>query len=129
MPLAIQTIGAKGLELEIRGKLEERDYDRVLPMLEGRIAEFGEVDVLIRVSDFSGWSPAAFWEDLKFDVKHFSDVGRLALVGEEPKAKWMALISRPFTGAEVQHFPESELESARAWVGRSGTEDAAPAAG
>lgn len=129
MPLAIQTLGTRGLELDIRGKLEKRDYARVLPMLEGRIAEFGEVDLLIRVSDFSGWTPAAFWEDLKFDVKHFSDVGRLALLGEEPKAKWMALISRPFTGAEVRHFPETGLESARAWVGRSGTEKSAPAAG
>jgi hypothetical protein len=117
MPLAIRTLGAKALEFDIRGKLEERDYERVMPMLEGRIDDFGSVDLLIRVSDFAGWTPSAFWEDLKFDVRHFSDVGRLALVGEEPQAKWMALISRPFTGANVRHFPENDLGKARAWVG------------
>lgn len=116
MPLAIRTLGARGLEFEIRGKLEERDYDRVLPMLEGRIDDFGSVDVLVRVAEFEGWTPSAFWEDLKFDVKHFNDVRRLALVGEEPQAKWMALLSRPFTGADVRHFPETELEAARAWI-------------
>lgn len=116
MPLAIRTLGARGLEFEIRGKLEERDYERVLPMLEGRIDDFGSVDVLVRVADFAGWTPSALWEDLKFDAKHFSDVRRLALVGEEPKARWVALLSRPFTGADVRHFPEAELDAARAWV-------------
>lgn len=128
MPLAIRTLGAKALELEIRGKLEERDYDRVLPMLEGRISDFGEVDLLIRVAEFSGWTPSAFWEDLKFDVRHFNDVGRLALVGEEPKAKWMALISRPFTGADVRHFPQAELDAARDWV-ENAEADAATSSG
>ncbi len=116
MPLAVRTLGARALELDIRSKLEQRDYERVLPMLEGRIEDFGSVDLLVRATDFAGWTPSALWEDLKFDVRHFSDVRRFALVGEEPQAKWMALLSRPFTAADVRHFPEDQLESARAWV-------------
>jgi hypothetical protein len=83
-------------------------------MLDGRISNFGSVDVLVRVADFEGWTPAAFREDPNFDVRHFNDVRWLALVSEQSKS--MALISRPFTAVDVRHFPEAELGAARAWV-------------
>ena len=32
-----------------------------------------------------GWDAGALWEDIKFDIKHFADIERLAMVGEK---KW-----------------------------------------
>lgn len=116
MTMAITSIGNNGLELNVRGKLEEEDYRTFRPLAEERIRDFGSVNLLVRVSDFQGWTPSAMWEDLKFDVAHYSDVSRLALVGDEPSTKWMAWVSKPFTQAEVEHFPEARIEDARSWI-------------
>ena len=116
MTIAITSIGERGLELNVRGKLEESDYRIFRPLAEDRIREHGTVSLLVRVSDFQGWTPSAMWEDLKFDVAHYSDVSRLALVGDEPGTKWMAWVSKPFTRADVAHFPEDKLEQARRWI-------------
>lgn len=127
MTLAIRSLGDKGLELTIDGKLDEDDYRRFVPMAEQRIRERGELNLVLHVEDFRGWSPAALWEDLKFDVKHYNDVSRLAVVSEdESSAKWMARLSRPFTGAEVEHFPASEIERAREWIRQSAATGAVP---
>lgn len=127
MTLAIRSLGDKGLELTIDGKLDEDDYRRFVPMAEQRIRERGELNLVLHVEDFRGWSPAALWEDLKFDVKHYNNVSRLAVVSDdESSAKWMARLSRPFTGAEVEHFPASEIERAREWIRASAATGAVP---
>ena len=37
------------------------------------------------MTGFQGWDAGAAWEDLKFDLKHFGDIERLAMVGDK---KW-----------------------------------------
>lgn len=116
MPLTIDTLGPRGLELDIEDKLEKDDYLNFTPLAEARIEEFGNINLLVRLSDFSGWSPAALWQDLKFDARHYSDVDRLALVSEDESDEWMATVSKPFTGASVKHFVVDDLDRARRWV-------------
>lgn len=116
MTVAISTLGTSALELDIQDKLEASDYERFSALAEDRIRHHGEVNLLVRATNFSGWSPAALWQDLRFDVAHYDDVSRLALVAEDESREWMATLSKPFTGAEVEFFPNSELESARKWV-------------
>lgn len=116
MPLTIHRLGARGLEVVVHDKLEKDDYLHFLPLAEARIEEFGSISLLLRVSRFQGWSPAALWEDLKWDVRHFDDVDRLALVSERERGHWMATVSRPFTGAAVKHFLMDDIDRARRWV-------------
>jgi hypothetical protein len=35
--------------------------------------------------DFQGWEAAALWDDIKFNAAHFTDIDRLAMVGDK---KW-----------------------------------------
>lgn len=58
----------------------------------------------------------ALWEDVKFDVKHFNDIERLAIVGESAWEKWMAAFCKPFTTAKIRYFPAEQLAEARAWI-------------
>ena len=37
--------------------------------------------MLFDMTDFHGWDAGAAWEDIKFDIKHFADIERLAMVG------------------------------------------------
>jgi len=116
MSVTIMGISPTTYELIVQGKLEKSDYQQFIPAIEKTIDEQGEVNLLLNISHFKGWSPAAFWEDLKFDVKHYSHVSRLALVADDADKQWMAKLSRPFTSAEVRFFTEQAHETAREWV-------------
>jgi hypothetical protein len=50
------------------------------------------------------------------DVKHFNDIERLAIVGEERWHKWMASFCKPFTTATVRYFTFAQIDQAHAWL-------------
>ena len=116
MNAEIRNAGPDGLEIHVRGKLQADDYRRLKELAEQRIDRFGQVNLLVVITEFSGWTPAALWQDIKFDVAHHNDVGRLAIVGSVPLNHWMATLSRLFTSATVQYYPVTEIESARVWI-------------
>jgi hypothetical protein len=58
----------------------------------------------------------SLWEDTQFDMRHFNDIERLALVGETRWQQGMAVFCRPFTTAKVRYFDHSELAKARQWI-------------
>ena len=49
-----------------------------MPVVEAAIKEHGKVRMLVVMHDFHGWTAGALWEDIKFDMHHFRDIGRLA---------------------------------------------------
>ncbi len=106
----------KVLTIHLTGKLQKKDYSEFLPGVEEAIKEFGKVRILVDMHDFHGWSLGAIWEDLKFDVKHFRHIERLAMVGEKKWEKWMATFCRPFTSAEIRYFGQDQMEEARIWI-------------
>lgn len=107
------------LEIEVTGRLEKADYEQFVPLVEDRIAAHGKVSILFVMRDFHGWEAGAMWEDLKFDLKHFSDIDRLALVGDKKWQAGMAVFCKPFTTAKVRYFELDRLAEARKWVGGS----------
>ena len=52
----------------------------------------------------------------KFDVKHFSDIERLAMVGDSKWESGMAKFCKPFTTAKVKYFDEAKLTEAETWI-------------
>ena len=53
---------------------------------------------------------------MKFGVKHYDDLERIALFGERKWEEWMAMICEPFTRASVRYFESSEIEKAWEWL-------------
>jgi stage II sporulation SpoAA-like protein len=98
------------------GKLSKEDYERFVPELERLIKEQGKIRLLFEMRDFHGWEAVAVWEDIKFDLKHFADIERLALVGEKKWEEWMAKFCRPFTTAEIRYFDQSQADEAQGWI-------------
>ena len=106
----------KVLEIQLQGKLTREDYEMFVPDIERLIHKHGKLRILFEMHDFDGWSAGAFWKDIKFDVRHFNDIERLALVGETRWQKGMAMFCRPFTTAKVRYFDRSRLAEARRWI-------------
>lgn len=117
MPIELrQTDSGRIITVLASGTLTKEDYERFVPAVENMIREHGKIRVLFEMHDFHGWEVAALWEDLKFELKHFSDVERLAMVGERKWEKGMAVFCQPFTTAESRYFDSSEVDLAKQWV-------------
>ncbi|MBI1355808.1 MAG: STAS/SEC14 domain-containing protein [Acidobacteria bacterium] len=108
---------SRALEVTMEGKLQAEDYETFVPVVEDLIKQYGSLDLLVNLHDFHGWTAGALWEDIKFDVKHFRDIGKLAIVGETKWEAGMAKFCKPFTTAEVRFFPREDLVAAREWIG------------
>jgi SpoIIAA-like len=108
--------GGNVLEVTVSGKLTQEDYQHFVPAFERLVKEHGKIRVLFEMADFHGWQAGALWADIKFDLKHFSHIERLAMVGDKKWEQGMAAFCRPFTTAEVQYFDGAALQQARAWL-------------
>jgi hypothetical protein len=69
------------------------------------------------MTGFHGWEGGALWEDIKFDLKHFADIERLAMVGDKKWQHGMATFCKPFTTAAIRYFDHADAAGARAWLG------------
>ena len=122
MSLEIKTLqikkeaAAKIVYIAVSGKLEKEDYELLVPEMERAIEQHGKIRLLFELLDFQGWSASAAWEDTKFGVKHFHDIERLAIVGDNKWEKGMAFIARPFTMAKVHYFDIAEWDEAERWL-------------
>ena len=108
--------GGKCLLVQLSGKLTKEDYAHFVPEVERLIKQEGKLRLLCRMHDFHGWTMAALWEDIKFDVKHFAHIERLALVGDRKWEAGMAVFCKPFTSAAIRYFDEAQFDEALHWI-------------
>jgi hypothetical protein len=105
MPARIELLQeGKTIIVHVSGKLTADNYLQFTPPIEAAIQQHGKLRRAVVMTDFHGWEVAALWQDLKFDLKHFRDVERLALVGDRAWERGMAAFCKPFTTAAIQFF-------------------------
>ncbi len=108
--------GGKVLAIRVSGKLASSDYEHFVPEFDRLVSQNGKLRVLFDMSDFHGWEAGALWTDTKFAVKHFSDIERLAMVGDKKWQHGMAAFCKPFTKATVRYFDQAQAVEARTWL-------------
>jgi hypothetical protein len=104
------------LLVQVCGKLTTTDFEKYVPETERLIKLFGKIRIMIEIRDFHGWELGAIWDDLKFELKHFNDIERLAIVGESMHAEKMSLFFRLFTTASIQYFNLDQTTVALNWI-------------
>ena len=102
--------------VRLTGKLTSADYELFVPEIERLTEVHGTIRMLVELVDFHGWTAGALWEDTKFAARHFSDIERLALLGDSKWEKGMAVFCKPFTRAKVRYFERSDFAQAKAWL-------------
>ncbi len=115
----------KVLGFRLTGKPHLDDSKTFAPAVEAAIQANGQVRLLAHFEDFSGWDLNAAWDDFAFPVKHFNDLGRIALDGDHKWEVWMARLCQPFATGKVRDFDVSEIDSAWQWVEEGAGIDAA----
>jgi hypothetical protein len=108
--------GGKILVIHISGKVVKADYKPFVPEFERLLQQHGKPRVMFDITDFHGWDAGGLWEDIKFDIKHFTDIERLAVVGDKKWHQGMAMFCKPFTKATIRYFDHAEAAEARKWL-------------
>jgi hypothetical protein len=106
----------KVLAIQVSGKLTKADYIYFSPEFERLVSLNGKMRVLFDMTGFHGWEAGALWEDIKFDVKHFADIERLAMVGDKKWEHGLSAFCKPFTKAKIHYFDRAEASEARKWL-------------
>jgi hypothetical protein len=114
MPIQLnEKSGGPILVIHVSGKLLKEDYAHFVPEFERLVRQHGKLRLLFDMTGLHGWEAGAAWEDLKFGVKHFADIERLAMVGEKKWQQAMATLCKPFTQAAVRYFDYTDAAGAR----------------
>ena len=108
--------GGKVLVVHVSGKLAKADYEHFVPEFDRLVKQHGKLRLLFDMTGFHGWEPGALWADIKFDVKHFGDIERLAMIGETKWEHGMATFCKPFTKATIRYFTHAQSAAAREWL-------------
>ena len=108
--------GGRTLSIHCTGTVAKVDYQHFVPEFERLVQLNGKLRVYFNMTGFHGWEAGALWEDIKFDVKHFADIERLALVGDKKWEQGMATFCKPFTKAKVRYFDHADASEARKWL-------------
>jgi hypothetical protein len=106
----------KVLVVQVSGSLEKAHYAQFVPEFERLVRLHGTLRVLFDMTDFHGWDAGALWEDIKFDIKHFADIDRLAMIGDKKWEQGMATFCKPFTKATIRFFTHADIAAARKWL-------------
>lgn len=121
MPIQIEEENdGRSVAVRVTGKLVEADYKRLVPEVDRLIRRYGKLRLLFDLTDFHGWEAGALWDEVKFDMKHFADIERLAIVGDKKWERSMATFYKPFTAATIRYFDLADEAEARKWWSESG---------
>ena len=104
------------VEVHVKGKIDREDYQHTMPELDRLIEQQGKIRLLVDMTGFDGWTVGALWEDLKFDARHFTDIERVAMVGEKKWQKNLSWFCRPFATAKIRYFDRGAMSEARDWA-------------
>ena len=112
--------GGKVLVVHVSGKLEKGDYEHFVPEFERLVQQYGKLRVLFDMTGFHGWGARALWEDIKFDVKHFADLERLAMIGDKKwRTAWRRSASRSRKRRSDTSIMPTPLRHGSGWGRRS----------
>lgn len=115
-PEICEASGALILEARVSGTLTKENYEALENEFERALEAGAKIRIIIILDNFDGWTMKAMWEDVKFDVKHFNDVDRIAVVGDTTAGKIVTTLFKPFTAAEVRYFEAAEDKAAHDWI-------------
>jgi hypothetical protein len=108
--------GGKLLVVHVSGKLAKADYEQFVPEFERLVGQHGRQRILFDMTGLNGWDAGALWADMKFAIKHFADIERLAVVGDKKWHHGMTAFCKPFTKAMVRYFDHTDVAESRKWL-------------
>ncbi|QGY42958.1 hypothetical protein GM418_04580 [Maribellus comscasis] len=104
------------IAIKVDGNNTKNDYDKITPLIEKSVEKFGKIKFYVQLDNVKSITPTAFREDLKTYVKHFDDIDKIAVVGENAWQKLWSNLATPFVSGTVEYFSHEDIAEARNWI-------------
>ncbi len=104
------------IAIKVDGKIVKNDYDKITPLLEKTIRDFGKIKLYIQIDSIDGIEPSAFREDVKTYIKYFHEFKKIAVVGENEWQKIWTNLANPFVSGTIKYFAQEEIVEAINWI-------------
>ena len=115
MPISLEHEHDNVFRLDVRGMLEQPEFEQCQQRLGSEMARTGSARLLFVLDGFEGWDQHANWNDLSFFVKYGDRIERIAIVGPE---RWRSetLMFAGVRRTPVEFFVDGAIAEARAWL-------------
>lgn len=104
------------IAIKISGKIKESDYNKITPLIEKAVEQYGKVKLYLEIENIEGIEPKAFREDVKTYIKHFNHIAKIAVVGKNNWQKMWSNLASPFVSGQVKYFPGDKALEATKWI-------------
>ena len=116
MPIVTDGSAADHVVVRATGKLTKPELIQFRTDFERILKDRGKLRLLFDATEMEGWDAGALWQEAKFDMKHLSDIDRLAMVGARRWQQALEAAVKPFAHPTMRYFDVSEVIAARDWL-------------
>jgi hypothetical protein len=107
----VQTIA-----VEVNGKVKKEDMEKLDKVIQEKFEDHGKFNVYAVVYEWDGVSFKAVAEEVKIDIKRWSQYAKMAVISDNKMLKGLTEASGYLPGVKTKHFPLSEMEEAWGWI-------------
>lgn len=111
------------IEILVDGDINSESVTPLLNLIQKRIDEWGEVNILEEVRDIGKVELAAFWKDLRFGIKNLKKFPKTAIVTDIHWVKNVSNFLDPIVEMDIEVFTTKERDIARAWLAQEDAEE------
>lgn len=106
---------ARVVELTVRGRITHADFEELVPKLEAEL-ERGPLSLVEVIESFEGFDARTIWDGMRFDLAHWSEFRRVAVVTDLTWFSPFTKLTDALTHLQVKEFPLKDIEAARDWA-------------
>lgn len=114
--IACQLKDENTVELDMQGEVTAEDYKKIGPQLRKYFSEKGKMKFLIVVDRVKSFSLGAVFQDIKFDLQNFKNIGATAIVGDKKSQEILTKIIDVIYPEKVHYFDDSNMKEANDWL-------------
>jgi Protein of unknown function (DUF3478). len=118
----IEVISAPGhvAAFHAAGTVTARDYDRVIPQIEGKLRDHEEIGVLADLTGLEDMTGDALTRDFQYGIGKLGELHRFKRAAVISDKQWVKaateITDKLFPQIEARVFPEEEKGQAMRWV-------------
>ena len=103
------------VNIAVFGEFTLDDYQQFEQAVTTELKSSNQIDLLMDLTQMSGFTMDVAWEDIKFTRQHYHDFKRIAIVSDDQWISWTAWLGTAFTDADIEVFQNAA--SAEDWLG------------
>ncbi len=112
----LENTGNNLVAIRIEGKINKRDYNDLLPVIEQKRNEHSHISMYLEFYNIQGVTPKAALDDIMTYFKYVADFDKIAVIGEDNWGNLLQSTSNEFYSANIRFFNLDRKQEAKSWL-------------